>query len=54
MEGKTVTVTMRLFLVINQINAEILVFVISLLYASPCFEHYCAHHQEVKILLYNI
>jgi len=26
-------------------------FVISLLHSSACFEHYCAHHQEVK--LYN-
>ena len=24
-------------------------FVISLLYASTCFEHCCAHHQEVKL-----
>ena len=31
-----------------------LLFIISLLYASTCFEHYCAHHQEVKILLYTI
>jgi len=21
--------------------------------ASTCFEHYCAHHQEVKIVLYS-
>jgi len=27
---------------------------ISLLYVSTCFEHYCAHHQEVKIILYSI
>jgi len=26
----------------------------SLLYASTCFEHYCAHLQEVKIVLYSI
>jgi len=25
-------------------------FIISLFYASTCFEHYCAHHQEVKIV----
>jgi len=24
-----------------------------LLYASACFEHCCAHHQEVKIALYR-
>jgi len=24
-------------------------FIISLLYSSTCFEHYCAHHQEVKL-----
>ena len=29
-------------------------FIISLLYASTCFEHCCAHHQEVKIVLYSI
>ena len=27
---------------------------ISLLYASTCFEYYCAHHQKVKIILYSI
>jgi len=27
-------------LVINQLNAQILVFIISLLYVSTCFEHY--------------
>ena len=29
-------------------------FIISLLYSSKCFEHCCAHHQEVKIVLYSI
>jgi len=29
-------------------------FIISLLYSSTCFEHCCAHHQEVKIVLYSI
>ena len=24
------------------------------LYSSTCFEHYCAHHQEVKIALHSI
>jgi len=27
---------------------------ITLLYASTCFEQCCAHHQEVKIVLYSI
>ena len=40
--------------VINQLNEEILVLLISLLYASTCFEHCCTHHQEVKIVLYSI
>jgi len=35
-----------MILVIDQLNAKILVLLISLLYSSPCFEHYCAHHQE--------
>jgi len=26
----------------------------SLLYTSTCFEQNCAHHQEVKIVLYSI
>jgi len=29
-------------------------FIISLLYSFTCFEHCCAHHQWVKILLYSI
>ena len=29
-------------------------FIISLLYSSTCFEHCCAHHQEVKTVLYSI
>ena len=41
-------------LVTDQLNAQILVFITSLLYASTCFKHYCAHHQEVKIVLYSI
>jgi len=27
------------------------IFIMSLLYAFACFEHCCAHHQEVKIIL---
>jgi len=29
-------------------------FIITLLYSSTCFEHYCAYHQEVKIVLHSI
>ena len=28
-------------------------FIICFLHASTCFKHYCAHHQEVKIILYS-
>ena len=31
-----------------------MMMLISLLYASTCFEHCCAYHQEVKIVLYII
>ena len=34
------TVYLSIILVINQLHAQNLVFVISLLYASTCFEHY--------------
>ena len=34
------TVHLSIILVINQLNAQNLVFIISLLYASKCFEHY--------------
>ena len=44
------TVHLSTILVINQLNAPILVFLISLLYASTSFEHCCAHHQEGKIV----
>ena len=37
------------FLAIDQLNAQILVLIISLLYSSTCFEHYFVHHQEVKL-----
>jgi hypothetical protein len=37
-----------LILVNVQIDAQILCFIISLLQSSTCFEHCCAHHQEVK------
>ena len=32
----------------DQLNAQILVF-LTLLFTSTCFEHCCAHHQEVKL-----
>jgi len=47
------TVQLSVVLVINQLNAHTC-FIISLLYASACFENCCVHHQEVKILLYGI
>jgi len=48
------TVHLTTVLAIGQLNAQIRVFLISLLYSSTCFEHCCAHHQEVKIVLYSI
>jgi len=42
------TVHLRTILATDQLNAQNLVFLISLLYSSTCFEHCCAHHQEVK------
>ena len=43
-----------LILVPDQLNAQKSYFKISLLYSSTCFEQRCAHHQEVKIVLYSI
>ena len=40
--------------VINQLDAKHFSFTISLFHASTCFEHYCAHHQEVRIVLYSL
>ena len=34
-------------LTIEELNAQI-IFLTRLLYSSTCFEHCCAHHQEVK------
>jgi len=34
------TVHLSIILVINEINAQVLGFIIGLLYASTCFEHY--------------
>ena len=43
------TVHLGIFLAVNQPNAQILFFITSLLYTCTCFEHYCSHHQEVKL-----
>ena len=43
------SVHLSIILAIDQLNTQILVFLISLLYSSTCFEHCCAHHQEVKL-----
>ena len=48
------TVHLSIILVINQLDAQNFCFIISLLYASTCFEQCCVHHQEVKIVLYSI
>jgi len=47
------TVYLSTILANDQINAQIL-FIICLLYSSTRFEHCCAHHQEVKIVLYSM
>jgi len=48
------TVHLGIFiLVINQLDAQNFCFTISLLYACTCFST-CAHHQEVKIVLYSL
>jgi len=33
-----------IILAIDQLNAQILVFLMSLLHSSTCFEHYCARN----------
>ena len=43
------TVHLSIILVTDKLNAQILFFIISLLYSSTCFEHCCAHHHEVKL-----
>jgi len=40
--------------VINQRDEQKSFFTVSLFHACTCFEHCCAHHQEVKIVLYSI
>ena len=42
------TVHVSIILVIDQLNAQILVLY-NIQYSSTCFEHCCAHHQEVKL-----
>jgi len=37
-------------LAIDQLNAQIF-FIISILYSSACFEHCCAHHQQVILYI---
>ena len=48
------TAHLSIILVINQLNAQYLVFVISLFHASTCFEHYVLIIRGVKIVLYSI
>jgi len=40
--------------VINQLDAQNFCFTVSWFHASTCFEHCCAHHQEVKIALHSL
>jgi len=47
--GVLLTVHLGIILAIDQLNAQILIFLIGLLYSSTCFEHSSAHHQEVKL-----
>jgi len=43
------TVHLSIFIsVINQLDVQNFCFTISLFHAPTCFEHCCAHHQEVK------
>ena len=39
-----------IILVTDQLNEKNSCFIIRLLYPCTCFEHYCAHHEEVKIV----
>ena len=48
------TVHLSIVVVTDQLNAQMLFFIWRLLYSSTCFEHYRAHYQEVKIVLYSI
>jgi len=48
------TVHLSIISTTDQLNTQIVFFIISLLYSCTCFEHCCVHHQEVKILLHSI
>jgi len=43
------TVHLRITLVNDQLDAQLLYFIICLLQSSTCFEQSLAHHQEVKL-----
>ena len=43
------TVHLGITLANNQLDAQVLYFIISLLQSSTCFEQRRAHHQEVKL-----
>ena len=43
------TVHLSITLANNQLDAQFLHFIISLLQSSTCFEQRRAHHQEVKL-----
>jgi hypothetical protein len=43
------TVHLSIILGSDQLDAQILYFIISLLQSSTCFEQRRAHHQEVKL-----
>jgi len=49
------TVHLSIFIsLINQLDAQNFCFTVNLFHACTCFEHYCAHHQEVKIALHSL
>ena len=50
----SLTVRLSIILVIDQLNAQNSCFMVSLFYSSTCFEHCCAHHQEVKLSSLNL
>ena len=48
------TMHLSIIFVINQLNAQILVFYNKFIIRLYMFRALCAHHQEVKIVLYSI
>jgi hypothetical protein len=48
------TVHLAITLVNDQLDAQLLYFIIRLLLSSTCFEQRRAHHQEVKFYYYSI